>query len=249
VAAKTKTLDFSGVEDRAGNFRPRRKPEGDYYAVITDVSDHTSKEGNDGWVFTVKVNGDSRATYPYYCNFDKEQLWKSRGLCIAAGLKVPSSKVKMDPNKLVGRGIGIALEDDEYEGRMKSVIAAVFPKDDISDARNDGDAKSSKAKAKSRQAEEDDDEDDDEDEEEETPKRKGKKSRKPEPDDDEDEDEDEESPAKSKKGKSKSKKSRDDDDEDEDDDEPPAKKSKSKKKGKKARDEDDDDDELDIDDL
>lgn len=263
---KARTLDFSGVKDGGGSFRPRRRPEGDYYGHIVAVADHESKEGNEGWVFTIKVDGDARASYAYYVNFEKNQLWKSRNLCIAAGIKVPSAKVKLDPTKLVGKAIGLALVDDEYEGRVKSAIDAVFPLDELSDALNTQDGKSAKAKAKSRQAEEDDDEDDEDEDDEPAPKSKakGKKKSAPEPDDDDeedDDDEDDEPPAKSKKAsKSKSKRrADDDDDEDEDDDEddePPAKKSKGKKapakkgKSKKSKDDDDeDDDELDLDEL
>lgn len=263
AGAKAKTLDFTGVKDGGGNFRPRRKPEGDYFATIAAVADHTSKAGEDGWVFTIKVDGDPRSSYPYYVNFDAAQLWKSRNLCIAAGLKVPSSKVKLDPNKLVGKSIGIALEDDEYEGRVKSTVAAVFPLDDVSDPQNaQGKGKSSKATEA-----DDDDEDDDDEEDEPAPKKaaKGKAKKKPEPEPDEDddeeddEDEDEEPPAKSKKkaapAKSKKRPVEEDDEDDEDDDdeeEEPAPKKKGKaapaKKSKK-RAADDDDDELDIDDL
>lgn len=262
---KARTLDFSGVKDGGGSFRPRRRPEGDYYGHIVAVADHESKEGNESWVFTIKVDGDARASYPYYVNFEKNQLWKSRNLCIAAGIKVPSAKVKLDPNKLVGKAIGLALVDDEYEGRVKSAIDAVFPLDELSDALNTQDGKSAKAKAKSRQAEEDDDEDDEDEDDEPAPRSKAKSKKKsaPEPDDDEEDedDEDDEPPAKSKKAsKSKAKRRADDDDDEDDDedddDEPPAKKSKGKKapakkgKSKKSKDDDDeDDDELDLDEL
>lgn len=256
--AKSKTLDFTGVKDNAGMFRPRRRPEGDYYARITAVADHTSKDDNEGWVFTIQIHGDGRASYPYYCNFDPKQLWKARNLAIAAGIKVPAAKVKMDPQKLVNRDIGVALEDDEYEGRVKSTIAAVFPVAELTDPLNSPGGKSS-TKAKSRQAEDDDDEDED-DEEEETPKPKAKSKvkRAPEPDeDDEDDEDDDEPPAPKSKGKAKRKPEPEDDDDDDDDedDEPPAKKSKAKGKaaakgkGKKRKDEDDDDDELDLDEL
>lgn len=261
--AKTQAFDFTGVEDRAAGARPRRKPEGDYYAHIKSVEDFESKEGNAGWLFLITTDGDSRASYPYYVMFDPKQAWKPRGLCVAAGMKVPQSKVKLDPNKLVGKAIGIALVDDEYEGRPKSTIDAILPLDDLEDARNQP-GKSSSAKAKSRQAEDDDDEDDEDEDEEPAPRKgKGKRAPEPEPDDDDedDDDEDDEPPAKSKKGKAAQAKSKkkapveDDDDEDEEDDdeEPPAKKSKgktpAKKSKKKSKSDDDDDDELDLDDL
>jgi hypothetical protein len=255
MGATAKVLNFDGVKE-GGDFRPRRKVEGDYYATITAVKDHKSgKTGDDMWCFTVKVHGDTRAAYPYYCGYDADSLWKVRGLFIAAGIAVPSKRVKADPNKLVGKVIGIALVDDEYEGRPKSAIDAVFPADDMDDPINERSGKATSAKAKSRAADDDDDDIEDDDEEETKPVRnkgKAKKAAVVEDDDDDDEDDDE-PPAKSKK-KSKAKPVEDDDEDDEDDDdEPPAKakakKSKDKGKKSKKKSDDDDDDELDLDDL
>lgn len=234
MGATAKTLDFTGVKE-GGDFRPRRRPEGDYYAHIVKVEDHESKSGNDTWLFTVKIDGDSRAAYPYYVGTDDNQLWKVRSMFVGAGVQVPSKRVKADPNKLVGKAIGVALEDDEYEGRIKSTIAAVFPIDDLDDALNEP-GKGASTKAKSRAAEEDDDEDDIEDEEPPArkPAKKAASKRRAEPEPEEDEE-----------------------DEDEEDDEPPAKASKKKpapakkatrRKSPPPEDEDDDED-LDLDEL
>jgi len=252
MTAKAKVLDFTGVEDRAGAFRPRRKKEGDYYAHVVAVDDHTSKEGNEGWVFTIKIDGDSRASYAYYVNFSKEQLWKARGLCTATGMKAASSRVKMDPNKLVGRALAVALVDDEYEGRLKSTIDGVFPTDDLTDPMNEPTSGSSKSKG--RQVEDDEDEDD---EEEAPPAKKAapKKRRAPEPDEDEDDEEEEERPARKAKRKPEPEPDDDEDDEDDEDEEPaPRKKAKAaapakKASAKKRRAADDEDDELDLDEL
>jgi hypothetical protein len=242
MGATVRTLDFTGVKE-GGEFRPRRRPEGDYYAHIVKVEDHESKSGNDTWLFTIKIDGDSRAAYPYYVGTDDNQLWKVRGIFVGAGVQVPSKRVKADPNKLVGKAVGVALEDDEYEGRVKSTIAAVFPVSDLDDAMNEP-GKASSAKAKSRASEEDDDVDEDEDEE--PPARKpakkaaASKRRAPEPEPEDDEDEDVE-------------------DEEEEEDEPPAKparkasaKSAPAKKATRRKapppDEDDDED-LDLDEL
>jgi hypothetical protein len=34
-------------------------------------------------------------------------------------------------NKLIGREVGMSLDDDEYEGKMRSTIVGVFPADDL----------------------------------------------------------------------------------------------------------------------
>lgn len=242
MGATARTLDFTGVKE-GGDFRPRRRPEGDYYAHIVEVKDHESKQGNDTWLFTIKIDGDSRASYPYYVGTDENQLWKVRAIFVGAGVQVPSKRVKADPNKLVGKAIGVALEDDEYEGRVKSTIGAVFPIDDLDDAMNEqGSGKSAKKATASRRPAEPDDEDDIEDEDEDDappppkkPAKKAKRAPEPEPEDDEDEESDE--------------------DEDDEEEPPPPKRTAKKPPAKKATrrkappPEDDEDDELDLDEL
>lgn len=133
MAATPKVIDMTNVKD-AGQFNPQRVPAGDYKAKVTAVADH-KKEGEKvsvQWVFTIALETRARATYPYYVNHtDAKFAWKVRNLCIAAGLSVPKKKVKVDPNKLVGKTIGISLDDDEYEGKKKSVIVATFPASDV----------------------------------------------------------------------------------------------------------------------
>lgn len=122
--------DFTNVKDD-GQFQPRRVPDGDYRAKVTAVDDHTSKAGNKQWVFTIVLEGRSRATYPYYCGFAEKEVWKIRNLLIAAGLTVPKKKVKVNPNTLVGKTIGVAMESEEFNDKWKSVVQATFPASDV----------------------------------------------------------------------------------------------------------------------
>lgn len=129
MAASVEILDFTNVKERS--FSPKRMPAGDYVGVIVAVDDHV-KEGKDKqWVFTIKLKSNSSAVYPYYCQLTETTLWKIRNLFIAAGKQVPKKKAKVDPNKIVGAEIGLTLEDDEYEGKEKSSIAATFPADEV----------------------------------------------------------------------------------------------------------------------
>lgn len=130
MAATKQTLDFTNVKESSG-FNPKHLPAGDYRAKITGVEDKPSKAGNAQWVWTIVLTTDQRAAYPLYTGLDEKQLWKVRNLFMAAGINVPKKRVAVDPNKLIGREIGISLEDDEYEGKMKSVIIATFPADDL----------------------------------------------------------------------------------------------------------------------
>lgn len=244
MAATKRKIDFKNVKD-GGQFNPRHVESGDYVMKVVKVDDHRSKEGNDQWLFTMKRKGDERASYPYYCGVDEKQAWKVRKLFIACGLQVPKKLVMVDPNKVVGREFGAFLEDDEYEGRMKSVIQDTFPVDDVAERDDDEDERPAKKGKKSKPApepEEDEDEDevDLEDDDEDTDEDDDADEEDDDSDDDEDEDEEPEPEPVKKKAKKKAaapvaKKA-------------PAKKASAKKK-KKAVVEDDDDEDLDLEEI
>ena len=129
-------IDFSNVKER-GNYNPKNIEAGDYTASITKVEQTEAKDGEPMWVFTVVLEDHPRASYPYYCKLVDRQFWKIKALFTAAGINVGQRKVRVDPNKLVGATIGVGMENDEYEGRLKSVIAEVFPPDEVAGASND----------------------------------------------------------------------------------------------------------------
>jgi len=168
MTASSKSFDFTDVKDR-GEWNKKRQQEGDYRGEVTKVEDTKSSEDNvDMWVFTIEVG---RGSYPYYCKHQSNKYWKLRKQLIAAGMSVPKKKLKVDPNKVVGKSIGVSLEDAEYNGRPQSEVGGVIPLSEL-DADDLAD-------------EDEDAGDDDEDAEEAPPK----KSKKPKPAVDEDEDE------------------------------------------------------------
>lgn len=119
------TLDFSNVSE-GSTFSPRRLQEGAYLATLAKVESKTSKAGNPMLVYTVIPVEHPTAVYPYYVLLEEKQLWKFRALLLAAGKEVPKRKVMVDPESIVGKQIMIDLEDSEWEGREKSVIAGIF---------------------------------------------------------------------------------------------------------------------------
>lgn len=185
MPASKRKLDFRGVKDRSG-FRIKHFPEGDYKGKIVDVADHESDNG-EGWVYTIQVKN---AKFPYYVmTYDKRQLWKVRNVFVAAGMNVPKKMLAVDPNKVVGKFVGVTLEDDEYEGRLRSVIGDLIPVSDLVDVDDDFDEDGDE------EVEDEDIQEEEEDEEEEKPKAKEKKkaTKKAKPvDDDEDEEVDDE---------------------------------------------------------
>lgn len=268
MAATARPVDLTNVKE-GGVFRPRRKPEGDYVAKIVKADDHQPNDKTKplGWVFTIQIEGDARSTYPYYLSPEEKQAWKVRGICVAAGLNVKSARIRFDPNKLVGKTIGVALEDDEYEGRIKSSIADVFTKDEVGPNADEGapDEEYDDAdEAPEDEVEVPDDEEEEEEEEAPAPpprKRRVKAAPEPEP---EDEDE-EEVPVPTRRVKRRAAPEPDpepEDDEEEDEPEPapaprrrratapPAKKAAPRKRAAAPVEDDDDDlDDLDTDDL
>lgn len=182
--ASKKAVDFSDVKD-GSIFSTTHLEEGDYLAKIIQVEDRDSKDGEDMWVFAIQLNDRKSAVYPFYCKLVENQLWKLRNLLIAAGKSVPKKRVAVDPNSIVGKTIGVTLEDDEYEGRLKSSIAAVFPSSELADDDPDEDT--------AEELELDEDEDDEEEEEApkkkkaSAPAKKSKKAKKKADDDDDDE--------------------------------------------------------------
>lgn len=270
MAPKTVTLDFTDVKDGSLH-RRTRFPEGDYKGRILSVVDQlSSKDDTPMWVYTLEVRqGKKTGTYPYYCKIDEKNLWKLRSLFAAVGITIPKKRFQVDPNRIVGKLVGVTLVDDEYKDRIQSNVEGVVPISDISDAddpeiddqdededEDDEPVRPAKKTAKKRPAPVEP-EDDEEDEEEEPPAKPVRKRKvvEPEPEEDEDEEDEEPTPPPVKKPKRKPVPVVEPDDEDdEDEDEPaPAPKKAPKKTSKKARQiaavSDDELDELDIEDL
>lgn len=259
MGATARAVDLTNVKEGT-NFRPRRKTAGDYRGKIVKVEDHKPKDDSKpmGWVFTVQVDGDARSTYPFYVNPAPKEAWKIRTICVAAGINVKMTRIKFDPNKLVNKPIGLELEDDEYEGRMKSTIADVFPVDEVGSAREDS------PEGEEVYDDEADYEDEEVEEEPAPPKRTRRKpAPKPEPEEEEEEYEDEEEeepeppkPAPRKRAATRRRAPEPEPEEEDEEDEPPAprrrtvaKKAAAPAPRRRKAPEPEDEDDLDLDDL
>jgi len=120
-------IDFSSVTEGSG-IRPKQLPAGEYAATIKDVKAGNSKKtGTPQWCFLISPKSHPGAIYPYYCQLTAEQAWKIRQVLVAVGVSAPKSVKTIDASKLIGKDLGIILEDDEYEGKLKSVIDSLIP--------------------------------------------------------------------------------------------------------------------------
>lgn len=197
MAKKTAAMriDLSNVSEGGGQFRKTRQEAGDYRAKIMGVELVSKKDDKKvkQWVWTIKAGS---GVYPYYTGFQENVLWKIRNLFAAAGVNLPKKIVQVDPNKIVGKSIGVTLEDDEYDGKKQSSIAATFPTSEL-EGEEDEDDDDDEGVDDEDDEEEVDDEDEDEDEED---------SDDDEEEDEDDEDEEEEPEPPKKKAKAKAKK-------------------------------------------
>ena len=184
MGASAQNVDFSNVKEASGFNRSRIKA-GDYLAKIKGVEDAKAKDGVHQYLFSIQIVDKPSSVFPYYCKLQENQLWKLRNLFIAAGKTVPKKKVKVDPNQIVGKLIGVTIEDDEYEGKEQSGVEGVFPASDLGDDASVPDRDEDEAEDQV------DDDGDDLDLDEPAPKAKAA----PEPEDDEEEEEAEEEPA------------------------------------------------------
>lgn len=159
--------DFGHKEAKSSG-RSARVPEGDYVAKIVDAKKGEAKSsGNTMITWTLEIiegkyKGKKLITRTV---MTPKALFFLRNLLEALGAEVPEKASKIRYKKYVGKKIGITVEDDEYENKMKSEVSDFLDPDMVGADEEDDD-------------EEDDDLDDDEDDEDSD-------------DDDDDEDEDE----------------------------------------------------------
>ena len=125
--AKRIKIDFTKTEERSG-WNTRQIPEGLYKAKVAAVQETEAQDGTAMLVYAF-VPEDSRfksRRFPYYCKLQQNQLWKLRDLLVAAGETVPKRAVHIDPEKIVGKSVAIEVEDDSYNGNVRSSVNGVY---------------------------------------------------------------------------------------------------------------------------
>lgn len=155
-------VSFEGVdkEIRKGG-QAARIPEGDYLAKIVEAEIRDAASGSRYFRWKMQVAAGEYKGKSVYMNtsLKPEALWNLRNLIHAAtGRNVAGKVLDFDPDKLYGKSIGIAVEDNEYtkDGATKitSQVASAFPADELEDADEDDEEE--------EEEEEEDDEDLDE---------------------------------------------------------------------------------------
>lgn len=125
--AKRIKIDFTKTEERSG-WNTRQIPEGLYRAKVVSVQETEAQDGTAMLVygFVPEDNRFKSRRFPYYCKLQQNQLWKLRDLLVAAGETVPKRAVNIDPEKIVGKSVAIEVEDDSYNGNIRSSVNGVY---------------------------------------------------------------------------------------------------------------------------
>lgn len=130
------TVDFSNVEERRGA-NAFHGPEGDYLLQIKGVELKSKKDDESSkyltWRFEPYAPEQFKGRGSVYHNtsLKPESLWALRNLLEDMGIPVPKKAVGLPIAEIAksGRIIGATLEDNEWNGKVKSQIAATFKKD------------------------------------------------------------------------------------------------------------------------
>lgn len=127
-------VDFTNTKDQSG-INPVHQKAGDYRGLIKQVDHSIAQTENKTpqLVYIIQDADRPSAAYRYNCPLTENSLWKIRNLLIASGIEVPKKRLNIAAiaQKIVGREIGMTLDDDEYQGRMRSQIVGVFPVKDL----------------------------------------------------------------------------------------------------------------------
>lgn len=125
--AKKIRIDFSKTKERS-SWNTRQIPSGIYKAKVVSVKETEAQDGTAMLVYGLQPTHNRFRTrlFPYYCKLQQNQLWKLRDLLVAAGETIPKKAVSIDPNKVVGRTVAIEVEDDTWEGKVRSQVEAVY---------------------------------------------------------------------------------------------------------------------------
>lgn len=180
---RTSVIDFSKTTSRRAKI-----PNDDYLFKISDAWEGISGTGNPTAYFEAKIpKGNYKGFQGYYnCSLKPKALWKLRQFLEALGMEDLGKKLNIDWTEVIGKYFGATVEEDTYQGKVRSKIIDVFPSSELEEDEEETDEGDSEEEEVEEDEEGDEEEGDDEDNDEEE-------------EEDEEEDEEEEKPPRRKK--------------------------------------------------
>ena len=177
-------VNFSGVEEeiRKHTQRAAKLPDGDYLVKILDASmrenEDTGSRGINVRAQVVRPLKYKGKTQFGYCSLKKNALWNLRNLINAAfGRNVAGKTLDLDLGKFKDKIVGAFIEEDEYQGKVRSRISTSFPRDEYEESEDEDADENGEEDDEDEYEEDEEDEDEEEEEEDEpAPRRRGKAS-------------------------------------------------------------------------
>lgn len=117
-------VDFTGITS-GGNYNI---PEGDYVAEVTEVEQKLSKQQKPFIAFTLTLRGDQEGKKLFHnCSLQPQALFNLRRTLEALGYEVPNGPMYLNLTELQGLYLGVHVENEEYQGKVRPRVTDVFP--------------------------------------------------------------------------------------------------------------------------
>lgn len=123
-SADTFEVDLSNVES-SGGFHI---PEGTYKAKLVEVEQSVSKGGNPMFVWTFEISAGEHAGFQLksFTAITPAAMWKVAETVEALGVGQTGTVVKFSRSSVLNRECGLVVEDNDYNGSVRSSIARVI---------------------------------------------------------------------------------------------------------------------------
>lgn len=163
------SVDFEGVDTVS------RIPEGDYAVEVKEVTVEKAQSGNDYLRFQLAVTEGPHEgkTLRHQCSLQAHALFVLRNTLEALNYPLTDSVMDIDLDDLEGLEMGVAVIQEEYQGRTQSQVTEtfsideLFASDDEDDEDYDDEDEEDEDDEEADEEEEDEEDEDDEDDEEE----------------------------------------------------------------------------------
>jgi hypothetical protein len=117
------SVDFSNVSE-GGKFTV---PVGEYVAKIKSCTKEHGQSGFDylKWTLIIASGGCKGNEITHNTTLKPEGLFALRDFLTACGLVIPKSVINFDPDKMIGKSLGIIVGEREYNGNIYPQIKKV----------------------------------------------------------------------------------------------------------------------------
>jgi hypothetical protein len=161
--------DFGHKDAKGGGGRNPRLPEGDYLAKIVSAEKKEAKNSGNTYIrfgFKILEGKYKGKELSGNATLTPKALFWLRNMLEAMGQEVPEKASKIRYKKYIGQKVGITLEDDEYEGKIKSEVSDFLDPDMVGLDEDDDEEEDDDLDEDEDDEDSDDDDEDDDDEDE-----------------------------------------------------------------------------------